>query len=269
MRRFLWNNSPHKSHQPLVSWKLVCQPSSLGGLGIKWLKLLNQAWMLKLAWRLLKEPQSLWVQVFKAKYFPNTNLFHTKAHLHSSWVWKNIHRSIPLMQQNLIWEVGNGQDILVWNDFWVGYFKLKDYLLSNIPHGLLNIKVSDLINLTTWSWNLVTISPFLSSDLLHKILAIPLPLNACPDQCHWRHTYNGIFSIKYAYNYLLSSRQQVPLPSLPWHNLWKIRVQPKVKFFLWLLCHDKLPTRLLLYGDRKSTRLNSSHEIPSRMPSSA
>ena len=26
---------------------------------------------------------------------------------------------------------------------------------------------------------------------------------------------------------------------------------------------------LLLFGDRKSTRLNSSHEIPSRMPSSA
>ena len=26
---------------------------------------------------------------------------------------------------------------------------------------------------------------------------------------------------------------------------------------------------LVVYGDRKSTRLNSSHEIPSRMPSSA
>ena len=25
----------------------------------------------------------------------------------------------------------------------------------------------------------------------------------------------------------------------------------------------------MVYGDRKSTRLNSSHEIPSRMPSSA
>ena len=30
-----------------------------------------------------------------------------------------------------------------------------------------------------------------------------------------------------------------------------------------------LPETISDYGDRKSTRLNSSHEIPSRMPSSA
>ena len=32
---------------------------------------------------------------------------------------------------------------------------------------------------------------------------------------------------------------------------------------------DKWETLLYVLGDRKSTRLNSSHEIPSRMPSSA
>ena len=34
-------------------------------------------------------------------------------------------------------------------------------------------------------------------------------------------------------------------------------------------CVSELPAKLLQGLDRKSTRLNSSHEIPSRMPSSA
>ena len=36
-----------------------------------------------------------------------------------------------------------------------------------------------------------------------------------------------------------------------------------------LLIIEKVSGRLKKYEDRKSTRLNSSHEIPSRMPSSA
>ena len=37
---------------------------------------------------------------------------------------------------------------------------------------------------------------------------------------------------------------------------------------LTLLC-ELVTMRLPSHGDRKSTRLNSSHEVPSRMPSSA
>ena len=39
--------------------------------------------------------------------------------------------------------------------------------------------------------------------------------------------------------------------------------------FLGALCYAELGAAFPKAGDRKSTRLNSSHEIPSRMPSSA
>ena len=47
-------------------------------------------------------------------------------------------------------------------------------------------------------------------------------------------------------------------PLLPKH-VWLVRTKLQVA----------VRTRDLELGDRKSTRLNSSHEVPSRMPSSA
>ena len=40
-------------------------------------------------------------------------------------------------------------------------------------------------------------------------------------------------------------------------------------FFVAQISEEAMTALSLVYPDRKSTRLNSSHEIPSRMPSSA
>ena len=95
-----------------------------------------------------------------------------------------------------------------------------------------------------------------------------------------------MFKVRSYYRVLRSTTQ----PPFPWKTIWKLKVPIKVSFFLWtaalgrILTIDNLRRRQVvvvdLYcmckrgeetidQDRKSTRLNSSHRIASRMPSSA
>ena len=83
IRRFLWgyNNSNKKIHH--VSWLKVCCPKSEGGLGIKPTRLVNQAFMIKLGWRIIKNPQALWVRIITAKYIQgNTQDFNKSRRSH-------------------------------------------------------------------------------------------------------------------------------------------------------------------------------------------
>lgn len=46
----------------------MCQPNEIGGVGIKSLKQMNEAFLLKLLWRLTTDPTNLWAQVLTQKY---------------------------------------------------------------------------------------------------------------------------------------------------------------------------------------------------------
>lgn len=48
---------------PLVSWKEVCKPKRNGGIGIKRIKDVNEALLLKWLWRFGHDNGNLWRQV--------------------------------------------------------------------------------------------------------------------------------------------------------------------------------------------------------------
>ncbi|KAJ1422973.1 hypothetical protein SESBI_12746 [Sesbania bispinosa] len=43
-----------------VSWSKICQPKKDGGLGFKSLKMVNEAYVIKLGWRMVNQPNLLW-----------------------------------------------------------------------------------------------------------------------------------------------------------------------------------------------------------------
>ena len=67
-RNFLWGSfgSDFKFH--LVRWNMVKQPFSIGGLGVKDLRLFNEALLGKWLWRFLTEKGKLWREVVALKY---------------------------------------------------------------------------------------------------------------------------------------------------------------------------------------------------------
>jgi hypothetical protein len=75
--RFWWggNYDNHKIH-----WKArndLFQSKFKGGLGFRDMFLFNKAMLAKQVWRLQNDPNSLVSQCLKAKYYPNTTLFHS------------------------------------------------------------------------------------------------------------------------------------------------------------------------------------------------
>ncbi|KAL9242085.1 hypothetical protein vseg_016121 [Gypsophila vaccaria] len=59
IRKFLWKWALDEHGIKLVSWDMITKPPSCGGLGIRSMRQANAAFMAKLGWRLLNEPQSL------------------------------------------------------------------------------------------------------------------------------------------------------------------------------------------------------------------
>lgn len=67
-RKFVWGSTEDQNKVHLVSWDQVCQPKEIGGLGLKGLRLMNEAFMLKICWGPLTQHNALWTRVICAKY---------------------------------------------------------------------------------------------------------------------------------------------------------------------------------------------------------
>ncbi|GLT45022.1 hypothetical protein SLA2020_188880 [Shorea laevis] len=73
----------------------------------------------KQAWRLLQNPQSLWGQVLKSLYFKETSFFSARKGSHPSWAWTSILKGREILQLGTRWNVGDGKDILIYEDAWI------------------------------------------------------------------------------------------------------------------------------------------------------
>jgi hypothetical protein len=117
--RFWWggNDGQHKIH-----WKArkdLFQPKFRGGLGFRDMFLFNKAMLAKQVWRLHSAPNSLVSQCLKAKYYPNTDIFHSLQGRQSSYAWQSIHQAIELVHKGSCWKIGDGQSVNIWEDNWL------------------------------------------------------------------------------------------------------------------------------------------------------
>ena len=52
----------------LITWEVILKEKSKGGLGLRGMRQLNSAFLMKLGWRFLAEPSTLWTRVLREKY---------------------------------------------------------------------------------------------------------------------------------------------------------------------------------------------------------
>lgn len=67
MWRFLWGMKEGKKCFALIVWHKLYQTAEEGGLGVKYLKLFNEALLLKLVWQVAGNKDKLWIEVLRAK----------------------------------------------------------------------------------------------------------------------------------------------------------------------------------------------------------
>jgi hypothetical protein len=78
IRKFWWGSRNGERKASWVSWKEMCKPKHMGGLGFWDIELFNLAFLARQGWRLLQNPESLSARVLRARYFSDGNLLHSQ-----------------------------------------------------------------------------------------------------------------------------------------------------------------------------------------------
>ncbi|CAN1175048.1 Putative ribonuclease H protein At1g65750 [Linum perenne] len=115
------------------------------------------------------------------------------------------------------------------------------------PSQIQHLQISSLIHEGTWNSSLLLV--LFESDSVRSILSIPIPITSQEDKPVWFFSANGQYSTSSGYALSLRSRPTkdptcvvAPMDPSVWRVVWSLRIQPKLRFFLWRLCHRILPT---------------------------
>ncbi|XP_062011004.1 uncharacterized protein LOC133727437 [Rosa rugosa] len=137
------------------------------------------------------------------------------------------------LEKGLRYQIGDESEVSVWDDPWFSLsYNFKPYSLPMV--GIEDFKMGDLIDAEEKEWIL---------PLLHELFSV---------EEHYEK--RSVYRVKSGYHLAQStanlssqassSNRVRKLVGKFWHKVWKTRVPPKVRTFVWRLCKDVLPTRV-------------------------
>jgi hypothetical protein len=135
--------------------------------------------------------------------------------------------------------IGNGRSTPFWEVRWLHGAAPKDlasslYRLARFKHRSVFTELSN----SNWISSLVDITTTTEMEdftLLFMVISL-VSLTDQLDTITWRWTGDGKFTVASAYKCQFHGTYT----TLPATKIWKCFVEPKVRFFLWLVLHDRL-----------------------------
>ncbi|XP_042056286.1 uncharacterized protein LOC121800861 [Salvia splendens] len=176
MARFLWGscNTSRKTHW--IKWQRVCLPIEEGGVGIRNLADVIEAFSIKMWWR-FREQRSLWARYMHQKYCSKSFPLVTYRSNRFSLMWRRLFKVGSLCREQVRWVLGNGE-ISFWYDSWV----LSTPLVEMCDPGVI---LAEEVGLP--------------DRVIDKILQITFD-GRSRDMGRWKLTGNGDFSLASAGN---------------------------------------------------------------------
>ncbi|XP_028082512.1 uncharacterized protein LOC114283840 [Camellia sinensis] len=95
---YWWGQRENKRKIHWKSWRALCDPKWMGGMGFRCLKAFNTAMLAKQGWRLMSSPDSLLAKILKAKYYPTAIFFQAGVGSNPSFTWRGIINARPLLE---------------------------------------------------------------------------------------------------------------------------------------------------------------------------
>lgn len=92
----------------LVRWDNVCQPKDKGGLGIKDMKIMNKAFLMKIGWGLVTNSKSFWVLKFKYLTI-DQHILYDLSKQNCSNLWKMIQQIWNDIKKGIKWQLGDSK----------------------------------------------------------------------------------------------------------------------------------------------------------------
>ncbi|KAE8731452.1 hypothetical protein F3Y22_tig00002840pilonHSYRG01365 [Hibiscus syriacus] len=266
IRGFLWGYDGNKNRLPRVNWGRLCCPKKKGGAGIINLKAKNMVLLAKSGWRFVTERGALWRSVISHKYGSGdlpwlVSLGDIKK---ASITWREIVNTLSsecttkwISGESFRWVVGDGKSLLFWEDVWFGESALRSRY-PRIYRLVLRkyITVCDMISAGEWQ-NLDTTALFERQLLVRELTTIRIIKrevddvsfnSSVVDRIVWVHETDGLFKVKKLTELLLSDGYFEDVCSFNFDKIWSLKVPPKVKYFLWMLKLNRVPTKVFLFN---------------------
>ncbi|CAN1163690.1 Putative ribonuclease H protein At1g65750 [Linum perenne] len=222
-----------------------------GGLGFRSFYEFNLAFIAKLAWKILTQPDSLWVQLLKRLYFPHTDFLQASRHNKSSWNWSGVMEGREALLKGLRKNIGDGHGTQI-VEAWIPE---ADGFKASCSTAYSSTKVSDYIINPQRIWNTEKLRSIFPEAVVKQILLIPLGPEGHSDNFVWHFEPSGKFTVKSCYKHLrtMTHPHNHPVDDSTrklWKWLWQLDLPPKIKFFLWRVCRNALPTKVGLLSRR-------------------
>ena len=237
---FLWGETEGRNRMHLVSKEDTFLPKKLGGLGIRNHRTLNYSLMAKLGWKMCQGPSNLAQECISSKYVKNTGITKFK---NGSHVWQSIGKGWHILEGSCQWKLGNGLVAAFWEDDWLGLGPLRQYVVGPLSEKESDVSVRRVWN--TGEWDGVTFTLDLPDFVINNIHSFQWRPSNDTDTPFSSLVVNDNFSLKRAFQNVVV-KQNVTKRSTAW--VWGNHHPPKIKFFHWLIWHDRIPTQKLLFN---------------------
>ncbi|CAM8977963.1 unnamed protein product [Rhodiola kirilowii] len=120
--KFWWDKKSNRSSS-WVNKEILMKKKLDGGLGFKDLGCFNEAFLMKICWRIVKLPNLLMSRVLVAKYYPDGSLWSARVGLRPSHAWRGVMKVMDIFREAIWWDIGRGT--VVWKYSSNGLFSVK------------------------------------------------------------------------------------------------------------------------------------------------
>lgn len=246
MANFWWGSTNENRKTHWHSWVSMCVPKSQGGMGFRDLKCFNQALLVKQAWRLHEEADSMVGSIFKARYYKHSGFLAALRGYDPSFAWRSIWGAKSVLLEGLCWRVGNGWSINALQDKWV---LVDGHMQAPVArnHPPYDMMVGELIDQELMHWHIDLVRDTFDQDSAEAMLAIPLSKWDCGDTLYWLNNKNGRYSVRSGYwlarsiHPRHSTAASLNAEHIVWKKIWNLNGPPKLKHLLWRGCKNSLP----------------------------
>ncbi|GAU11845.1 hypothetical protein TSUD_75960 [Trifolium subterraneum] len=153
-------------------------------------------------------------------------------------------KALSALKDSYHFRLGNGNSSF-WFTNWSGSGVLANQVMYVDIHDL-EMRVRDVYIDGIWNFNaLYTALPM---EIKERLISFPICLNPSINDCYtWKGNLQGIYTARDGYHWLNRYAFSAnPTSVVSWSWLWHLPAPEKIKFFIWTLLHNSLPTRDML-----------------------